>query len=751
MDSMTDTVLASSTESSNGPATPGPKRKKGRRKLRPADRTPLSNREYNWLDFNRRVLAEAENTAVPLLERLKFAAITSNNLDEFLMVRLGGIRDMLSAGITDRSPDGLTASQQLKGVRTRTRKQLTELYNCFEMKIRPALTATGIAFVSPAELPKKDRASLAEYFRTELEPILTPLAFDPGHPFPFLANLSLNLGVHLESSRGEEHLVFVKIPAMAPRFIPTGSKHRFVPIELLIAEHIGVLFPGLTPKKVTPFRVIRNADILIREDDVQQNLLQSIETELRRRDRREVVWIEVQGETDDLLVNLLMGATRADKEDAFCAPGPLKLSDFWQICDEIHKPSLLDPPFNPRIPPQLASNEDIFTIIRRGDVLLHRPYESFSAVVEFVQAAAEDPDVVAIKQTLYRSDRASPIVDALAQAALKGKQVAVVVELQARFDERKNIAWARQLEEAGVQVVYGLVGIKTHCKICLVVRREANKLRRYVHLSTGNYNAITARLYTDLDLFTTDDEFGDDASQLMNILTGFSLASVQEIFEGQAKVVWKRLTVAPMDYHDWTIKMIRREAEHAVAGRKAQIVARMNSLVDPAVIAELYDASQAGVKIDLLIRGICCLVPGLAKISENIRVISVVDRFLEHVRAFHFRNGGDDEVYVSSGDWMPRNFFRRVEVTFPITSRPLQQRIIGEILTIGLQDTVKGWELGSDGVYRRRDPGEKPIRSQERFIEVARTNAFRSAPYEEAIRKPAKLRKRAKKKKARKE
>jgi len=750
MDSMPENVLALGADSA-GKATPGEKKTRRGRKLRPAGRDPLLNREYSWLDFNRRVLGEAETSTVPLLERLKFIAITANNLDEFLMVRLGGIRDMIAAGISERSPDGLTASQQLKGVRSRVRQQQAEIYNVFETRIRPALAEIGIVFVSPSELPKKERARLTQYFKTELEPILTPLAFDPGHPFPFLSNQALNLGVHLESSRGEEHLVFVKIPAMAPRFIPTTNARRFVPIERLIAEHVGVLFPGLTTKRVTPFRVIRNADILIREDDVQQSLLQTIETELRRRDRREVVWIDVEGETDEALINLLVNATHVERDDVFCAPGPLRLSDFHRISDAIHKPALKDPPFNPRIPPQLATNEDIFTIIRRGDVLLHRPYDSFSSVVELVQAAAEDPDVVAIKQTLYRSDPASPIVDALAQAAMRGKQVAVVVELQARFDERKNIGWARQLEEAGVQVVYGLVGVKTHCKLCLVVRREGDRLRRYVHLSTGNYNATTARLYTDLDLFTTDDDFGDDASQLMNILTGFSLSSVQEIFEGTAKVDWKKLVVSPMDYHDWTLQMIEREAGHAAAGKPGRIVARMNSLVDPKVISALYKASRAGVKIDLLVRGICCLVPGVEGVSENIRVTSIVDRFLEHVRAFHFRNGGNDEVWVSSGDWMPRNFFRRVEVTFPIASRALQKRLTDEILATGLQDTVKAWALGSDGVYRRRDAGTDPLRSQDRFIEIARAEAIRSAPYEEAIRKAAKSRKKAKKKKARKE
>jgi polyphosphate kinase len=477
-----------------------------------------------------------------------------------------------------------------------------------------------------------------------------------------------------------------------------------------------------------------------------EDLLKSVETELQRRDRKEVVMIEIASTADEPLIDLLTTETHCAREDVFVAPGLLKISDLMQIYLHTRKPSLKDDPFNPRIPSQLATAEDIFSIIRRGDILLHRPYDSFTAVLEFVQAAAEDPDVLAIKTTLYRLDSNSPVVKSLAEAAVRGKQVTVVVELQARFDEKRNIAWAKQLEEAGVQVVFGLVGVKTHCKICLVVRREGDQLRRYVHLSTGNYNAITGRLYTDVDLFTCDEAFGDDGSQMMNLLTGFSIATVQSIFEGNApELTWSRLVVAPMDYHRWVLSQIEREIRFAGEGRSASIRAKLNSLVDPVVIEALYRASQAGVKIDLVVRGICCLVPGVEGLSERIRVTSVVDRFLEHSRVFTFHNGGEPEVYAASGDWMPRNFLRRFEVVWPILDPVLRERVDKHILGVILADNVKAWELHSDGTYVRKTPGSKPLRSQEKFIELARKEAVRLAPYEEILARPGTARRKAKK------
>lgn len=712
---------------------------------KPEKGIPLFNREFSWIEFNRRVLAEAENPTVPLLERLKFLSICSTNLDEFFMVRVGGIRELVTASITERSAEGLTPNQQLKGIRERVKRLLRDTYGCLEKSLLPELRKAGISIVAISDLTKKERVEMREYFRRHLAPILTPLAVDPGHPFPFLSNLALNLALRLEAGPGE-HFVFLKVPSLVPRFIPVpGADERYIPVERLIAEHATEFFPGLRIQQVVPFRVIRNADLAIREDEVE-DLLKSVESELRRRDRKEIVWIELGTQADEQLVSLLLDETRCKPDEIFISPGLLKPGDLMQIYSESKRNKLKDPPFNPRIPSQLATSEDIFSIIRAGDILLHRPYDSFSSVVEFVQSAAEDPDVVAIKQTLYRVDPKSPIVEALAAAALRGKQVTVVVELQARFDEMKNIAWARQLEEVGVQVVYGLVGIKTHCKLCLIVRREGGDLRRYVHLSTGNYNANTGKTYTDIDLFTCDEAFGDDASQMMNLLTGFSLATVQEIFEGKAPDLhWKRFIVAPMDYRRWSIEMIEREARNAREGKPAEIIAKMNALVDPAVIEALYEANRAGVKITLIIRGICCLVPGVEGMSERITVTSVIDRFLEHSRLFLFRNGGETEVFASSGDWMPRNFIRRFETTYPLLSRELKDRIEDEILRTMIADDVKAWELKSDGTYVRRGPGSKPTRSQEKFIEIARSEAVRVGPYDETISKPGKFRRRAKK------
>lgn len=713
----------------------------------PAEPVRLFNREFSWIDFNRRVLAEAQDPSVPLLERVKFLSITASNLDEFMMVRVGAIRDLIASAITERSPDGLTPKQQLKGIRSRVSTLMTDMYRCLSEQLLPELRKAGIRLERFEDLGKKEQAALQSYFSKDLAPILTPLAVDPGHPFPFLASKALNLAVVLESERGESHIALIKVPPLLKRFIPVpDASNSFIPIEWLVEQHVGQFFPGLRVMKVLPFRVLRNADIILQEDEVQ-DLLKSVESELRRRDRKEVVWIEIDGENDDFVVPLLSAATRTSKDDVFFADGPLKLSDLIDIYQQVSKRgALLDPPFNPRIPSQLASADDMFSIIRKGDVLLHRPYDSFSAVAEFVQAAADDPDVVAIKQTLYRTDAGSVIVEALSAAARRGKPVTAIVELQARFDEMKNIAWARRLEEEGVQVVYGLVGIKTHSKICLVVRREGADLRRYVHLSTGNYNSMTGRVYTDIDLFTADEAFGEDASQFMNLLTGYSIASVQEIFDRTVKGwTWQRLVVSPIDYHEWTIRMIEREIANAKEGRPAEIIAKLNALVDPTVIEALYRASKAGVSIDLIVRGICCLVPGVEGLSDKIRVISVIDRFLEHSRIMLFRNGGATEVYVSSGDWMPRNFFRRIELTFPILAEPLRARLESQILATSMADNVKAWKLQSDGSYKRRNPGDAPLRSQERFIEIARSEAVRIGPYEEILAKPGSARRKAKK------
>ncbi|HSY50765.1 MAG TPA: polyphosphate kinase 1 [Thermoanaerobaculia bacterium] len=707
---------------------------------------PLFDRELGALSFNERVLAEAQNPSVPLLERVKFLGICAHNIDEFFMIRVGEIRDLIAANVpADPFGKGL---KRLQAVRNGARVLLRQIYQCYAEELVPALRKEGIRIERVADLGKKERNFVEEYFGRDIEPILTPLAIDPAHPFPFIANLSLNLALELESERGEKHVAIVKIPETLPRLVSMPERTRFVLIEDVIASHVYRFFPGLKVSRVATFRVIRNSDIDIKEEDMQ-DLLKSIEIELRRRERREVVWLEIEQGADDPLLALLAGATDSSPDDIFFAPGPLKIGDLQQLYTQIPNQELKEATFNPRMPAVLATTDDIFSIIRRGDLLLHRPYDSFTAVIEFVQSAAEDPGVVAIKQTLYRTDPGSPIIAALSAAARAGKQVTAVVELQARFDERKNITWARTLEEAGVQVVYGIVGYKTHCKVCLIVRREGGVLRRYVHLSTGNYNAVTGRLYTDVDLFTCDPDFGADAAQLMNLLTGFSVAGVQELIEAKGSTLkWREFVVSPMDYQRWTIRMIDRETENAKEGRPASIIAKMNALVDPGVIEALYRASRAGVKIDLLVRGICCLVPGLPGTSQNIRVISVIDRFLEHSRIFHFANGGAHQVWISSGDWMPRNFLRRIETTFPVLDAAVAKRISEQILPISLGDNVKAWTLGSDGNYARRTPGDqRPLRSQETFISIARADSVSVGPYEESIRDPKSFRRKAKKKK----
>ncbi len=682
----------------------------------------LFNRELSWLEFNRRVLAEAEDGGVPLLERVKFLGITANNLDEFLMVRVGAIRSLIASGVRERSPDGMTPKQQLKTVRDRVKVLLRDMYRVHDALL-PKLRKAGVRIDVWASLTKKQQALLADEFRTRIAPILTPLAFDPGHPLPFLASGALNLAVLL-STGTETHTAFIKVPKLLQRFMAVpGAKQRFLPIEELIRQHASFFFPGLDVREVVAFRVIRNADALLREDEVE-DLLQSVETELRRRDRKEVVWMEVAANPHEEVLELLTRELEVAREDIFFTPGLPKLSDLLAIYTAVDMPSLKDSPFNPRMPAALATSDDIFSIIRAGDVLLHRPYDSYNTVAELVQSAADDPDVIAIKQTLYRTEPGSVVVEALARAAENGKQVTAIVEVQARFDEERNIAWARRLEESGVQVVYGLVGIKTHAKVLLVIRREGETLRRYVHLSTGNYNARTAPLYTDVDLLTCDPGFGDDAAQLMNLITGYSTATAQEAFEHDpARWRWKKLVVSPTGYHAWALRMIEREARHAREGRPAQIIAKMNSLVEPRVIEALGRAAAAGVKIDLIVRGICCLVP-----RENIRVISIIDRFLEHSRIFLFRNGGNPEIFSTSGDWMPRNFFRRIEVTWPVTDPRLRERIELQILGTTLADDAKSWRLQPDGTYRRRKTTPGPVRSQQRFIELARAEAVKIEP-----------------------
>ena len=697
---------------------------------------PLLNRELSRLDYNRRVLAKAEDPAVPLLERLRFLAFCSRNLDEFFMVRVGASRDLIDAGITERTADGMLPSEQMAAMRQKARELLADIYRCLNGDLVPRLRARGIIVESFRDLDDDERKKLGAHFRDALAPVLTPLAIDPGHPFPFVANLSLNVAVTVESGRGGEHLVLLKLPPLLPRFIPV-SAGRFVPIGSLVMAHLEHFFPSLKLRGAVLFRVIRNSELSIDRDEVE-DLRDSVEAELRRRERKQVVCLEIDSRASEEMVRMLAEGTRARAEDVYLAPGFLKVSDLGAICDEADGPELRYPEFNPRLPQRLASSADIFSIVRDRDVLLHRPYDSFTAVVEFLHAAATDPTVVAIKQTLYQTDEDSPVIDKLVLAAQNGKQVTVVIELQARFEERRNIALAARLHEAGAQVVYGLVGIQAHAKMCVLVRMEGSELRHYVHLSTGNYNVDAARVYTDLDLLTANEEFGREASKLMNVLTGFSANSLAQVLERQGpRPQWKHFLIAPFDLHRGVLALIDRETKHAKEKRPARIAAKLNSLVDPTVVDALYRAADAGVKVDLVVRAICSLVP-----RDNIRVISIVDRFLEHSRLVRFENGGVPEMYLSSGDWMPRNFVRRVEVMFPLFDPDVRERA-EQILEISLQDAGSSWQLQPDGAWQPRRNGTS---SQERFIEIARKEAVSLGDYDEAIEQAPKIRRKAKRK-----
>jgi len=693
---------------------------------------PLLNRELSRLDYNRRVLAKAEDGAVPLLERLRFLAFCSRNLDEFFMVRVGATRDLIDAGIADRTPDGMLPAEQMAAMRERARDLLAAMYRCLNGQLLPALREAGILVESFRDLDSAEQKKLTAHFREAVAPVLTPLAIDPGHPFPFVANLSLNIAVRVESGRGGEHVVLFKLPPLLPRFVPVGEG-RFVPIGSLVMAHLDHFFPSLELSGAVLFRVIRNSELSIDRDEVE-DLRDSVEAELRRRERNQVVCLEIDARADDEMVLQLTSGTRARREDVYRVDGFLKVSDLADVCEKVEAPALFYREFNPRLPQRLATSADIFSIIRERDVLLHRPYDSFTAVIELLHTAATDPAAVAIKQTLYQTDEDSPVIDKLVLAAENGKQVTVVIELQARFEEKKNIAMAARLHDAGAQVVYGLVGIQAHAKMCIVVRSEEEGLRHYVHLSTGNYNVDAARVYDDVDLLTANDEFGREASQLMNVLTGFSANSLAQVLERSAqRPQWKHFAIAPFDYQRILIAKIEREAKHAREGRPARIFAKLNSLVDPLVIDALYRAADAGVKIELIVRAICSLVP-----RENLAVISIVDRFLEHARVIRFENGDAPEIHLSSGDWMPRNFVRRVEVMFPLLDPAARERA-EQILEISSRDGASSWQLQPDGSWTPRRGG---LSSQERFIEITRAEAVSLGPYDAAIEQAPKIRKR---------
>jgi polyphosphate kinase len=673
------------------------------------------NRELSWLDFNFRVLEEALDPSNPLLERVKFFCIFSSNLDEFFEVRVAGLKQQIESDVVERSTDGLTASETFRAVTARVRVMIERQYRCWRNELLPLLARNGIRFLDFDQLSDADRDWLENYYRSEVGPVLTPLALDPAHPFPQLHNKSLNIIVQLEMARGRQmlrHLAVVQVPRVLPRLVKLarpGSQQDYLFLGQIIGAHLNDLFPGTRILGYWNFRVTRNSELYIDEEDVA-NLLKAVENELHNRRKGDAVRLELQHDCPPEISSALLGTLRLEPEDMYLINGPLNPTRLMTICQGDHSPELRDPPFVPQTAPMLRSATGIFELVRQRDILLHHPYEAFTAVVDFLQQAADDPQVLAIKQTLYRTGGDARIIGALRKAAENGKQVTAVVELRARFDEANNIKWARQLEEDGVHVVYGLVGYKIHCKMSLVVRRDEDAIRRYLHVSTGNYNPVTARIYTDLGLLTAKGPFGEDAAQLFNLLTGICQ------FQPASK-----LLVAPFDLQRRMLELIEREASHARQGLPARIVAKLNALVDRDIIEALYRASAAGVKIDLIVRGICCLRPGIKGVSENITVRSIIDRFLEHSRIYYFENGCQPEIFIGSSDWMPRNFFRRMEVLVPIEDGVLRDRIRGEILEASLADTEKARWLQPDGTYRRpaRPRGTVARRSQFEFIELA--------------------------------
>jgi polyphosphate kinase len=679
----------------------------------------LLNRELSWLEFNQRVLDEAADPTVPLLERVKFLSIVATNLDEFFMIRVAGLKQQLGGDIDETTADGLSPQEQLSRITTRVHAMVTSQYTLYREQVRPALRNAGIVLGGSSAWNESTAKRAEEYFVREVFPVLTPLVIDPGHPFPRLKNKSLNLGVVFESSTHEDGVGFavVQVPAISPRLVDTssgGSEPRtWMFLEDITRRYVGMLFPGVTISSVSPFRMTRNWDLEIDEEEAE-DLLATIQAELRRRERGSAVRLEVAARMDRRFLALLRKVLRLEDDDVYAVDGPLNLGDLMSVVGAEDRKDLKDEPFIPQVVPPFRDAEDPFALVAERDVLLHHPYESYDTVVEFVARAAEDPRVLAIKITLYRAGSNSPFVRALARAAELGKQVTALVELKARFDEENNIQWARALEESGVHVVYGVIGLKTHAKVCLIVRREATGLRRYVHLATGNYNPSSARLYTDLSLFTARAEVGEDISAFFNLLTGYC-----------APPRWRTLAVAPITLRTKVIELIEAEAQHAKEGRPAGIIAKLNSLIDPEVIAALYAASQAGVRVDLIVRGICGLRPGIPGVSENIHVVSIVDRFLEHSRIITVQNGGTPAVYLSSADWMPRNFDRRVEVLFPVLAPALATWVRESVLSTLLADNVKARDMRADGTYVRRVPaeGEAPSRCQSRFMEMARARA----------------------------
>ena len=678
------------------------------------------NRELSWLEFNRRVLEEAQDPTQPLIERVKFLTIFSSNLDEFFEIRVAGIKQQIKSETSEVGPDGLSPTETFDRIQKTVRGLVATQYALWKNELLPELAKNEIYVREMGELSAKRAAWAHRYFQQEVLPMLTPLAVDASHPFPHLLNRSHNLLVRAKLQRGGEPLhAIVQVPRAVSRLIalPRGKSAdepwEYIYLASLIKQHIGELFPGLILDEVHAFRVTRNSDLYIDEEEAE-NLLRTIEQELRRSSRGNAVRLEVEADCPKDILELLLRFFDLTEADAYKLNGPLSMTHLMPLVTNDAFAKLKDRPFQPARDPALPPHVDFFEVLRRQDVLLHHPYDSFDQVVELIEAAAQDPQVLAIKITLYRTSGDSPIVEALIDAANAGKQVTAIVELRARFDEASNIQWARRLEEAGAHVIYGVVGLKTHCKALLIVRRDADQLRRYVQLGTGNYHPRTARIYTDFSLLTSEAKLTEEVAIVFNTLTG--LAGYPGL---------KKLMVAPFDMHSRLIGLIERETDHGRAGKPARIVAKLNALVDQDIIEKLYDASCAEVTIDLIVRGICCLRPKMPDLSENIRVISIVGRFLEHSRIFYFENAGQPRVFLSSADWMPRNFFRRIELAFPVENPVLRDQIINEVLPSFLHDRVKARELQPDGIYRRLKPEGTEARAQAQwhFREVSRERA----------------------------
>jgi polyphosphate kinase len=698
------------------------------------------NRELSWISFDERVLSEARDKSIPLFERLKFLSITASNLDEFYMIRVASLKDMVHTQYNKPDIAGMTPKEQLKAISVRTHELVQTQYTTYNRSLVPALQKTGLRIIaSHEELTREQAEYVDEYFEENIYPVLTPMAMDSSRPFPLIRNKTLNIGALIcrksdaepygaeekeEGGRGKKgkekdkqklEFATVQVPSVLPRLVQLPAaedgSHAVILLEEVIERNIGKLFLSYDVICAHPYRIMRNADLTIDEDEAA-DLLVEIQKQLKKRQWGEVIRLEVEEKMDKRLLKILKSEFSIKEEDLFFIPGPLDLTFLMKVYGLEGYEEYKIPPYTPAPVPALQNDDDIFANIRKGDILLHHPYMSFEPVVDFVRQAAKDPQVLAIKQTLYRVSGNSPIIAALAQAAENGKQVSVLVELKARFDEENNIVWAKMLEKAGCHVIYGLLGLKTHSKITLVVRREETGIRRYVHLGTGNYNDSTAKLYTDCGLLTCDAKIGEDATAVFNMLSGYSEPGS-----------WNKLVVAPIWMRDRFLHMIHMEEENAKKGQKAHIVAKMNSLCDREIIAALYSASAAGVKIDLIIRGICCLITGIPGISENITVRSIVGNFLEHARIFYFYSNGTEEVYMGSADWMPRNLDKQVEIVFPLENEEIKKEAM-HILKIQLEDNVKAHVLQPDGTYEKIDKrGKVLVNAQEYFCQEATEKA----------------------------